>query len=296
MLRGMTRFCPALLALGTAAVLAPATSAATLYGVTATDLVSINPATGATTVIGSLGMDPLELPGPLAWHPHENKFYGLIYDYTFVGPIPVPVSQKLASINPATGAVTIITDFGSRLAGALTYDAIEYVGTYNSLVLSRSPIAASGSSLITQVTTAGALGAEITTTLDNDLLAYDGARTILYSLDPNNATPLLQQVDTVSGTHASLAGGIPSSTTGELAYDDDTDRLYALDYTLGNKNLYSIDTADGLGPASVSGTITLSGDQVLGIAFAAVPEPAETAVVVAGLLAAGTLLVRRTRS
>lgn len=289
----MTRFQTSVATFAAVLLALPAASATTLYGVTATDLVSLNPATGASSIIGSLGMGASEGPGPLAWNPTDGLLYGLVYDYTLVGGIPVPVTQKLASINPLTAAVTVITDFGSRITGR-TYDAIEFVDAYGSLVVSRSTGAGNTSTTrLTQVTTGGVLGTEITTTLDNDLLAYDTSRSILYSLDPNNATPLHQKVDTGTGVHTSLAGGIPSVTTGETAYDGATDRLYALDYTLGNKNLYTIDTAAGVGPASLVATVALSGNQVLGIAYTAVPEPGVTAAIAATALGLWAFLRRR---
>lgn len=274
-------------------ILAPSTQGATtLYGVTATDLVSINPSTGLTSVIGSLGLAANQTAGPLAWHPGDQQLYGLFYDYTVVGGLPVVTQQRFARINPTDGSWQALAVLGNPAEGP-TYDALEYFDTLGSLVTSRSSGAGQTSArFLDSLSTSGTLTPWLTTTLDNDLLAFDGAHGRAYSVDPNG-TQEIRQIQLGDGSHSVLAGGLPSTTTGELAYDLGSDRLYALDYSLlptPNRNLYSIDTAGGSGPVSFS-TATQTDVQVRGIAFAPVPEPAKTATV--GLVAAAAALLGR---
>jgi len=300
---------PALLA-----VLASASAhAATLYGVTSSQLVSIDTTTGTTTAIGSLGLTRLDsspvgtlvTPGPLAWNPADQKLYGLAYDYTFVvsGGEPHPnisvLNQRFIRIDPDTGAATSIATLGPRTSNP-TYDGIEYLGgSVGSLVVSRSSGANNSSSTeIATLSTSGTLATLRTTSLDNDLLAQAASASVLYSIDPNNATPANRpraiDLDPTTPTVTFLTGSLPSSTTGELAYDPEVDRLYALDYTVlpsPNKSLYRIDTSGGTS-LTLESTLTLSGSQVLGIAFATVPE-AEDCLVGTGLTLALWSLFRR---
>lgn len=299
-----------------AAVIASASAdAATLYGVTSSHLVSIDTTTGTTTAIGALGLTRLDsspvgtlvTPGPLAWNPSDQQLYGLAYDYTFVvsGGEPHPninvLNQRFIRIDPATGAATSIATLGPRSANP-TYDGIEYLGgSVGSLVVSRSSGAGNSSATeIATLSTSGSLATLRTTSLDNDLLAQSASAAVLYSIDPNNATSAnrTRTVDLapVTPSVAFLSGSLPSNTTGELAYDPAGDRLYALDYTVlpsPNKSLYRINTSGGTS-LSLEGTITLSGSQVLGIAFSSVPEPTACLLGTGISLGVWSLLRRRT--
>lgn len=253
----------------------PATPSSVLYGVTGTDLVTIHPGTGASTVVGPLGLSGNVTPGPLAWNPVDQKLYGLAYDYIIVGSTPVPTLQRFIQIEPSTGAASTVATFSPFTGPA--YEAIEYVGgPVGSLIITRATAATSTfTTQLATITTPGAVTALVNTSpgIDNDLVAYDSGRHIFYSVDPNG-TALVTRVDLADGTHFNLAGGLPSATTGELAYDAASDRLFALDYTLGNNSLYRINTAAGIGPVSFDPALNISGDQVRGIAFgAAIPEP-----------------------
>jgi hypothetical protein len=283
-------------ALTFAAAIAPCSArAATLYGVTATDLVTIQPATGATTVIGSLGLAANQTAGPLAWHSGEAQLYGLIYDYTVVGGLPVPTQQQLVRINPSTGSWTSVATLGNPAANP-TFDAIEYFDHLGSLVVSRSAGAGQTSTaFLDQISPTGVRTPLVTTGIDNDLLAYDPGASRAYSVDPNGLQEI-RVVNTSTGTHTPLGGGLPSTSTGELAYDLGSDRLYALDYALlptPNRNLYTLDTAGGAGPVSFT-TAAVTDIQVRGIAFAAVPELPGT-VSATGVLLAAWLVARRAR-
>lgn len=259
-----------------------------LYGVTATSLVTIDPGTGTTTTVGSLGLAANVIPGTLAWNPDQQALYGIAYQHNGLS----VTDQLFIRINPVTGAATTITTFGAQ-AGGVVYDGLDYVNSLGSLVVGRG--VGGGDTHSTQLATisiSGTVVNRVSTTLDNDILAYDPSHSVLYSLDPNTVGQF-QKVNPMTGNFTSL-GAAPSSTTGEMAYSTTANRLYALDYTLGNHNLYSIDTQGGNGPATLESTTLLTGAQVQGIAFANVPEPSEWAAV-AGLGLAGWALARRRR-
>ena len=308
-----TRLCQPFVSVLAAALSSACAHAATLYGVTSSQLVSIDTTTGTTTAIGSLGLTRLDsspvgtlvTPGPLAWNPSDQNLYGLAYDYTFVlsGGEPHPnisvINQRFIRIDPTTGAATSIATLGTRSSNP-TYDGIEYLGgSVGSLVVSRSSGAGNSSSTeIATLSTSGTLATLRTTSLDNDLLAQAASASVLYSIDPNNATAAIRpraiDLAPATPTVTFLTGSLPSSTTGELAYDPEGDRLYALDYTVlptPNKSLYRIDTSGGTS-LSLESTLTLSGSQVLGIAFATVPEPKDC-LLGAGLALGLWSLVRR---
>lgn len=266
--------------------LVPAASGATLYGVTATDLVTVNVSSGATTLVGSLGLSGLQTAGPLAWHTADQSLYGLIYDYTpGPGGLPVVTGQRLARIEVGSGAWTTVADLGNPASGP-TFDALEYFDHLGSLVISRSSGAGqTGTSFLETISTSGARSALVTTGIDNDLLAYDAARSLAYSTDPNGLQEV-RRLNLETGGHSALSGGLPSATTGELAFDLASDRLYALDYTVlpsPNRSLYTLDTAAGDGPVTF-GTATVTDVQLRGIAFAPVPEPATSAGLAGALL------------
>ena len=270
-----------------ALILPAAVHGQVLYGVTATSLVTIDPGTGTTTTVGSLGLAANVIPGTLAWNPDQQALYGIAYQHAGLS----VTDQLFIRINPATGAATTIATFGAQ-AGGVVYDGLDYVDSLGSLVVGRG--VGGGDSHSTQLATISLTGTvvdHVSTTLDNDILAYDRSHGVLYSIDPNSVGQF-QKVNLTTGSFTSL-GAVPSSTTGEMAYSTAANRLYALDYTLGNHNLYVIDTQGGDGPATLESTVVLTGAQVQGMALA-VPEPSEWAAV-AGLGLAGWALVRRRR-
>ncbi|HTH47120.1 MAG TPA: PEP-CTERM sorting domain-containing protein [Candidatus Limnocylindria bacterium] len=279
------KFSPVALA---ALILPAAAHGQILYGVTATSLVTVNPTTGATATVGSLGLPGNVIAGTLAWNPTDQSLYGIAYQFSGL----TATDQLFIRINPATGAATTITTFGSQVGGVV-YDGLEYVDSLNSLVVARGPGGGnSGSTALATISTGGAVANVVTTALDNDLLAYDAGHGVLYSLDPNGAAQF-QKVNLTTGAHTSL-GAEPSATTGEMAYSTVSDRLYALDYTLGNNSLYAIDTQGGNSPATLESTVTLAGAQVQGIAFSSpVPEPSEWAAIAGGGLSVWALARRR---
>jgi hypothetical protein len=145
-----------------------------------------------------------------------------------------------------------------------------------SLVVGRGT--SGGNSGTTELATISTLGVPSTfrsTTLDNDLLAWAGDSRVI-SIDPNHVTPASRarelDIQNAPPTQTFLTGSLPSSTTGELAWDLTGGRLYALDYTLGNRSLYRLSVSGSA--LSLDSTVTVSGSQVRGIAFAQVPEPA----------------------
>lgn len=259
-----------------AAAASPVGATPTLYGVTSTQLVTLDAATGAATVVGSLGLAGNQSPGPLAWNPQDNRLYGFVYDFAIVGLEAVFTEQRFVSINPATAAVTSIATFGSQQTG-IVYDSIEYIGgSVGSLVVGRGTSGGnSGTTELATISTLGVPSAFRSTTLDNDLLAWAGDSRLI-SIDPNHVTPASRarelDIQNAPPTQTFLTGSLPSSTTGELAWDLAGGRLYALDYTLGNRSLYRMSVSGST--LSLDSTVTVSGSQVRGIAFAQVPEPA----------------------
>lgn len=295
--RGLGAHLPTLTVTASVALLASGVSSygatPTLYGVTSTQLVTLDTATGTSTVVGSLGLAGNQSPGPLAWNPQDNLLYGFVYDFTIVGLEPVFTEQRFVSINPATAAVTPIATFGSQQTG-IVYDSLEYIGgSVGSLVVGRGTSAGnSGTTELATISTLGATAAFRSTSLDNDLLAWAGDSRVI-SIDPNHVTPASRarelDIQNAPPTQTFLTGSLPSSTTGELAWDLSGGRLYALDYTLGNRSLYRM-SVDG-SALSLDTTVTVSGSQVRGIAFAQVPEPAT--LTAAGGLALLTWAIHR---
>jgi hypothetical protein len=87
-------------------------------------LVAIDPTTGATTIVGSLGFDANIFTQGLAWDSATNQLY-----YAATDASSWPFVQKFYLVSKATGAATQIGDMGwSSIGGlAIASDAAEWV-------------------------------------------------------------------------------------------------------------------------------------------------------------------------
>jgi hypothetical protein len=122
---------------------------------------------------------------------------------------------------------------------------------------------------------------------DNDSLVYDSLRDYFYVADPNLVGQLIR-VQLPSGTQTNI-GALQRPTMGEMAYSFGRDAIFAVDFTGSPSDprfnqLYRINTTGGLAPISVDNVGKMGGDhQVLGIAFAVVPEPTSLLLFVVAL-------------
>jgi hypothetical protein len=197
----------------------------------------------------------------------------------------------LAKIDPATGATTTVTTFGSA-ASNLVYEGLTYVPSLGAFVASRSQTNGSTNSVdLVTMSTSGVATTLVTTSpaIDSDTIVYDGLRSALYSIDPNGVN-ILRTINLVTGTYTDVGTGI--STIGALAYSPFTDRLYGTSYATNDKSLYVINPSN----AALISTLTTNGDQLTSLAVA-IPEPASWASLAAsfGLAAAICLRMRRAR-
>lgn len=186
------------------------------YGVVATPevvLVRIDPLSGSSTVVG-----PLFLPGPdsvrtaeaLAFHPAD----GLLYASVSLNTVDTR-SEKLATIDPATGVVTVIGAFDGTLAD--DGDALQFVG--ETLYSIDDP--GSGPSRLYRIdwqtapglaTELGTLGSPRVNNVND--LAYVAEDATLYGYDPGarelvTIDPLAGQATVIGTTH--LAGEFSGS-------------------------------------------------------------------------------------
>ncbi|HTH47119.1 MAG TPA: PEP-CTERM sorting domain-containing protein [Candidatus Limnocylindria bacterium] len=258
-----------------------------LFGVTATDLVTINTTTGVTTTVGSLGLPANAIPQALAWHTEYSTLYGIAYQYSGAS----VSDQFLFRVDPATGAATKFLDLGPQ-TGGFVYKAIDFNPQDQYMYLTRES-SGSPSTQLAVITFAGNVSGDVILHpyLHIDSMAYDLTHSSFLAF--NSSQGGTTYFVSPAGTDGPR-GPAPSGTIGDLAYSDFSNRFYALDSAPGNHNLYVLNAHQPLGPTTLESTIHLDTDQVQGIAFQNVPEPSEWAAV-AGLGLAGWALARRRR-
>lgn len=270
----------------TLALSSPA-SAMFLYGVTNTNLVVIDTTDPSVVqTIGAHGLAPDLVPAALAYDTDAGRLLGKVsrdlggsLDFDFL----------LVEFDIATGSATEILDLGTFLADG-TFEAFEYVEALGSLVVSNGPPGDSISvDLFTLDSGSGALAPLSSTGIDNDWAVYDDDLDIFYVWDFNNGG-LFQRVDLGTGALTNLVA-LPFDYR-DGAFSGEDGGIFLYDLTDGS--LVNADTNAGAGPVAFTNLGVIPGDQVRGLAFAPVPEPAGAVALVLG---AGLLLpfVRRRR-
>ena len=249
-----------------------------LYGVSNTGvsnhvtstLYKIDPATGVGTVIGEVGAGQRHYVGGLAYDPIAEKLYGSL-------------GANLVEIDPATATKTIIGSTKNTFSD-LTFDP-----TSGKLYgINRESRGFSAYDRIFDIDTdtgeATLLGNLLPANSLIEGIAYDPLRDLfhgvsrsrqLYTFDP----------ETLQGTHVG-----EEAIGGVLAYDENTDQLYAARWVRGEGySLHSIDPNSGV--TNVIGLTETPG--LSGLTFApAVPEPS-TATLILGAIGGLACLARR---
>ena len=232
-----------------------------LFGVTETDLVTIDPSDPSNvSVVGPHGFPAGVLPFDLAYHPVDDILYGMTTERNF------PYTRRLVRYDRQTGRGTVVALLGDQTTGL--FEGIEYIGSRNSLVVG---VSAAGSIFAADLHTLDSDGnsAFLVSTspgIDNDHGVYDSTRDFFYTIDTFDPGPAqLEQINLNDGTHVNR-GALPSGTIYDLAYSATRDAIFAVDTS--NNNIYR---SDGAAPAAFSTIGAVSGDRVRGLAF--VPEP-----------------------
>lgn len=251
-----------------------------LYGVTNTNLIVIDTTDpGAVRTIGAHGLAPDRVPAALAYDTDEGRLFGKVSrdlgggtDFDFL----------LVEFDLATGSATEVLDLGTFLVDG-TFEAFEYHEALGSLVVSIGPPGdATSVDLFTLDSGSGAMTPLVSTAIDNDWAVYDDERDIFYVWDANDVG-LFQSLDLDTGTLTNLSAIGRDYRDG--AFSEEDGGIFLYDLTDGS--LVNADTNAGTGPVTFTSLGLVAGDQVRGLAFTPVPEPAGVAALALG---AGLLL------
>lgn len=240
-----------------------APAAAALLGTApdTSELIQIDPNTGAGTVIGSTGFGIID---GLAFDPLTGTLYGS--DST---------NFLLLTLDPATGARTVIGSLGDPVFG-LAFDP-------NTNTLYGSNVGTGDLIIIDPATAAtvsvGAMGANVSG------LAFDPNGNILYGTDGAQ----LLTLDTATGA-ATLVGLLNNFGAEGLAFDPFTNTLYGVGPDITQAVLFTIDPNTAvetvIGPTGFFG--------VFGMDYTyAIPEPSSFALVGIGAAGAMGIGIRR---
>lgn len=249
--------------------LASNASAGILYGLSLdTDaLYTINPTNGEATLTSTLNGD----------YADANLSGLAILNGTFYASAIADANQEnyeLVSINPLTGATTLVADLPNdnffAAAGDDANGVLYLADNQNGTLVTFDPQTSA-------LTTVGTYDA-----VDIDGLAYDQAGT-LYGVSFFNDE--LYAINAATG-ETTLIGptGFEADDSIGLGFDTDTGTLYAVD----GDDLYTLDTATGA--ATFIGTNS-DGIRFTGLDVLAVPEPA----LIGGLMTLGGLVLLRRR-
>lgn len=260
----MSRMFPILsvAALAACAVSAPALAglSPTMYGVASfgsfstQTLYAINPATGATTAIGSTGLTQIN---DIAYDAISNRMYALT------------TGADLYTINLSTGQATPVAFRAATLPeGGLAFSAA------SGLISASSTSLLSVSALTGETTAIGSLGND---TLDLSGLTFTASGTLLGYAKNGAAADSLVSIDLATGLATALRSLSTASTSGVggLAFNPFNGRTYLTD----SANLYTVDPTFG---TSLVGSLGVAGFS--GIAF--IPTPAAALVAGMGLVVA----------
>ncbi len=256
--------------MATGALCASAASAApVLYGATgvaaddtlpASNLYTINPATGAATSIGSIGE---AITGLAFDNADGGKLYGVTGGVYLSGK-----ERKLLSINPATGASTVVGSLGANEIEDIAFSALGQLYGWNE----------TGDDLYSINKATGALtkvGESNLTLSWGDGLAFDRNGWLWAALDGDYGP--LSRIDPATGTVTKgvKLNGTPNKTGNLISsadFDCDGSVLWGVVNDFGGAtNVVTIDTA--------TGAITNKGASIAGLdslAWGGCPPPPQT--------------------
>ena len=199
-----------------------------LRGIPATLFYNLNVSTGASTRLSGFGLGDFSVVSGLAFDTNTNTQYG---SDTFFG--------VLVTINPATGAGTIVGPLGFPNVQGLAFDpntnTLYGFDTVTLQLITINPATGAG----TVVGPLGIAGAFVTA------IAFDPNTNTLYGF--NNTTNQLITINTNTGAGAVVGAalGIGGAVISGLTFDANANILYGSD--TGNFNLVTIATATGVG-------------------------------------------------
>ncbi|MDH3685376.1 MAG: hypothetical protein OEP95_04080 [Myxococcales bacterium] len=254
-------------------------SAAFLWGVTATDLVVIDPQDPSqVTIVGPHGLT--DTPSYLAYHETEGRLFSL--RSIEIQPAPLVLTYELFEYDLCSGAASLAVTLGrSDENGA--FEALDYVDSVDSLVVSRSP---TNDFFTTAFHTldpdTGDLGFLADDGVDNDFGVHDDVRGIHYVWDPNN-TGRFQIVDLTTGALTDLEATGTMDRDG--AFSESDGGLFMIDGT--NGELLNVQLTDGGAPITRVSLGPIAGDQPTGLAFTPLPPPTCGCTPLPGCIAAG---------
>lgn len=234
---------------------APVASAAPLlYGVTAADIITIDPLDpAAVTVVGPHGFKAA--PYNLTYDPARHALLALTHDG-----IRNSLRRSLVQYDLTTGQSTTLATLHNIANGA--EDALEYIDSRGNLFITRARSLSPHSIEAYEMDLTGTQTPIVTLNVpDNDAAIYDSVRDILYTIDANNVGRLMQ-IDLTTGIGAPR-GPLPSANPLEGAYSFELDQIFIRD---GATNALYVSNAD---PNHINfhnrGAINAA--PVLGIAF-----------------------------
>src|SRR2546423_1666690 len=125
--------CVVSLLAGLSVITSTASAAEILYGVTGTNLVTIDPTNPANvTIVGPHLLAPGSITGELTYDPVTDRLIGSVYP-------PPSLTRSLYTFNRSTGEATFLSTV-SDPNNQFIYEALEYVGgAINQTVITRAP-------------------------------------------------------------------------------------------------------------------------------------------------------------
>ncbi len=256
-----------------------AQSATILYGITTSNLVTINPSDPSQiSVVGPTGLSGQGMARPisLTWNPQDGFLYGVGYDQPTGQPRD---HQYLFRVDPRNGAGTLIRDLGDP--DVYKFMGVEYIDPSETMVVTAGPNGTQNE--LWSISTAGDTTLLWTSSHINHWAAYDSSLGVFFTVQVEGlaATSWILRTDLLTGAYIEV-GGMPYPLAGDVAYNSDDGFMYGATWPAqmgfppgGVSELYRIWTTEGGAPIGYVSTGPIAGDQVFGIAFGdEVPEPA----------------------
>ena len=229
-----------------------------LICVTRTNLIAINPDNLADIVnIGPISLPEGVEPGPMTFDRRTGRLFGL--GYLQDGQDPTLYTDYILEYSLQTGRATILCTLGVAPPDRDFFEGIEYIDSARGLVVSHGPVGPFSTDLA-RVQTNCSLTPLVTTTLDNDVMAYDPIRHMFYSADSGFS---LSRVSLSDGSSELL--GVPPQTMGDLAFSTADDAIYAIDNY--SSAVYRITTTAGGPPIAVTTIGQIPAARGYGLAF-----------------------------
>jgi hypothetical protein len=271
------------------ALLIPNASAQTLYGVTGTNLITIDPTNpNNVSIIGPHNLATDQIPANLTYDPITDRLLGKVR----TGGVNAD-ADRIFVFNRSTGQATLLSTIVDP-TDVFLWDSFEFVGgARNQLVVSRGANSGPQMSVTAQFTAVnpdtGVTVPIVNNARDNDYSVWDSRRNRFYAWDPNNSTtPVIYEVNLLTGANTNYINVFQSATDGpgEGAYHPGLDAIFTVDFNGADPDFWRINFNASGNPATLTRVGAISGDHVFAIAF--VPEPASLALL-SLVIAAGAL-------